>query len=193
MHNGVVDSINLIRRRVLALLSQATLDTIQGTTDSELMAALFMSKLGVADWQQSCPVEHIAKTLEQTIATILALQRELVPRDKAEPNSLNVAVTDGVSMVAIRFRDHETQQPPSLYLSTTAGITLNRQFPKHPDGPDVKDAPTTREAGDHGAHIIVASEPSTYDRAEWQLIGKNELVLVDAAGHVARRPAEITF
>ena len=31
-------------------------------------------------------------------------------------------------MVAIRWRNSETEQPPSLYVSTTAGVILNSKY-----------------------------------------------------------------
>jgi glutamine amidotransferase len=34
---------------------------------------------------------------------------------KAAPNSLKLCTTDGKKIVAIRFRNHESLQPPSLY------------------------------------------------------------------------------
>lgn len=115
----------------------------------------------------------------------------------AEPSSLNVAVTDGQSFVACQDRNHLTQQPPSMYYSTVAGITLNRQFPDHPDGEkrphgsakeqDPKEAKghnphAHRPSETHGKHIIVASEPSTYRIQDWKLIEKNHMGLVEPTG-----------
>jgi glutamine amidotransferase len=115
--------------------------------------------------------------LEQTIATIISIQVSVLGAS-AQPNDLNIAVTDGRDLVACRFRNHVTEQPPSLYFSTTAGVTLNRQFPDHPDG---KQGPhgsgngksangkqaaegaeghnphAKRNAGDHGKHFVRSS------------------------------------
>ena len=35
---------------------------------------------------------------------------------------------------------------------------------------------------EHGAHVIIASEPSTYKDDDWTLIEKNQAVLVDTSG-----------
>lgn len=96
-------------------------------------------------------------------------------------------------MVAVRFRNHATEQPPSLYYSQSAGITLNRRYPDHPDG---KDGPhgaakagekegveghnprAHKDSADHGRHVIIASEPTTYRSQDWDLIEKNHAVLV---------------
>lgn len=142
--------------------------------------------------------------LVQTISTIIEIQKSELGA-KAEPNDLNICVTDGRSLVACRYRNHATEQPPSLYSSTAAGVTLNRQFPDHPDGakgPHGKgngkavngkkaaegaeghNPHARRDAGDHGKHAIVASEPTTYKEKEWTLIEKNRVVLVGPDGTV---------
>ena len=70
-------------------------------------------------------------------------------------------------------------------VSTTAGITLNRKFPGDASG-DPKGAvkgnskehlkQRTKEKAEkeeHGLHVIVASEPTTFRAAEWTLLDKN--------------------
>jgi glutamine amidotransferase len=66
-----------------------------------------------------------------------------------------------------------------------AGTTLNRKYPDHPDHPDHSNVPN-RELGipdeKHGAHLIIASEPSTYKESDWHLIGKNQFLLAGPDG-----------
>ena len=78
-------------------------------------------------------------------------------------------------------------------------MTLNRQYADHPDGAKgphgtgsgksangktaAKGAKghnphASRNAGEHGEHFIVASEPTTYKDDEWTLIEKNRVLLV---------------
>lgn len=85
-------------------------------------------------------------------------------------------------------------------------MTLNRQYPDHPDGAkgphgrgDGKSAngkqaaegaeghnpDASKGAPEHGTHVIVASEPTTYKDQEWNLIEKNRVVLVGEHGLVA--------
>ncbi len=139
------------------------------------------------------------EALFKTIAEIINIQRTELG-DKAQPNDLNIAVTDAKGLVACRFRNHPTEQPPSLYYSNTAGVTLNRQYPDHPDGakgPHGKchgksangrqaakgaeghNPHASKNAGEHGEHFIIASEPTTYKDSEWELIEKNRVLLVD--------------
>jgi glutamine amidotransferase len=104
--------------------------------------------------------------------------------------------------VAVRWRNHPTEQPPSLCayppynkrhdrtdftpdVSTTAGITLNRKYPKYLDGGDptkavkggsgehLEQREWKLEKEEHELHVIVASEPTTFRPGEWTLLDKN--------------------
>ena len=103
--------------------------------------------------------------------------------NKTTPNSLNLCATDGQKMVAVRFRNHETEQPPSLYWSEFAGRTLNRKYPGHPDSAELINEMATKELEEHGKHTIIASEPTTFDQKEWHLITKNCSLTVDELGN----------
>lgn len=157
-----------------------------GSTDSEHIFALYMTYLtksgDASTWEQTYPIQEMVSALHDAVATIINLQIELVG-SKMAPNSLNLCVTDGVRLVAYRFRNHADQEPPSLYWSTTAGTTLNRKYEDHPDGVEVKDDKERKPREDHGKHLIVASEPSTYREQDWKLIGRNQVLLADHHGN----------
>lgn len=49
--------------------------------------------------------------------------------------------------------------------------------------PDGKQNPKAhKKAHEHRSHVIVASEPSTYDQKEWLLIEKNHCLMVEKDG-----------
>ena len=218
MHNGYISDFAKVKRKMCEAMSQEAYGHIQGSTDTEHFAALLMTYLcptqttttpnpysgeegeGAfpASWEEYHTPQQMKEALFKTITTIITLQTSTLG-SKAQPNDLNIAVTDGRNLVACRFRNHATEQPPSLYYSTTAGVTLNRQYPDHPDGvkgphgkghgksANGKEAAkgaeghnphASRNAGEHGEHFIVASEPTTYKDAEWTLIEKNRVLLV---------------
>lgn len=187
MHNGVISDFVAIKREMCNRMSDAAFAGINGGTDSEHLAALYLTYLtdngGPETFENEYPAEKMAECLRRAIATVIGLQLHTLG-DKARPNSLNLCVTDGIKLVAYRFRNHATQQPPSLYWSTKAGTTLNRKYQDHPDGDD---APKElRAAGlaaeNHGEHLIVGSEPSTYKSADWHLIGKNQCLIAAPNG-----------
>jgi len=66
--------------------------------------------------------------------------------------------------------------PVTRYYSTGAGTTLNRKYPDNPDGTHSASRFSGKAVEDHGKHIIIASEPSTYKVDDWHLIPRNSLV-----------------
>lgn len=120
--------------------------------------------------------------LRKAVETVVKLQQDVLGRDKAQPNDLNLATTDGLRLVAFRVRNHATEQPPSLYYSTSAGVTFNSKYPGTADGMKGGNPRAWKRAEEHGRHVIVASEPSTYDKGEWKLLEKNRAVVVERDG-----------
>ncbi|KAI9880848.1 MAG: hypothetical protein M1830_010443 [Pleopsidium flavum] len=192
MHNGVVTDFLSIRRAMCELIDDDAYANISGSTDSEHFAALYMTELtngkGKASWDEQYSTAEMKAALHKTMGTVVKLQREKLGGDRAQPNSLNVAATDGSQLVAFRCYNHAVEQPPSLYYSTKAGVTMNRKYPDHPDG---KENPMARKKSDeHGRHVIVASEPSTYRKEDWILIEKNHCVMVEKNGDVVVESVE---
>lgn len=210
MHNGYISSFPIVARQIHNLTSEEAFANIKGTTDTETFAALYMSFLtagagssnlvGAQKFEQIYTPAEMLEALRHAASTVIELQITALGKE-AEPNDLNVCVTDGTQLVAMRFRNHKTEQPPSLYYSKSAGVTLNRRYPDHPDGAECPEGEAEEEiessqgvpaAGrnhwackksrEHGRHVIVASEPTTYKDVEWTLILKNHAVLVDDKG-----------
>lgn len=188
MHNGTAANFIDIRRQLCGLLDRDSFANVIGSSDSEHMAALYMSiltrKEGRPSWEKAYPLENMLTALFEMVGTVIDLQKEALDKD-ARPSSLNFAVTDGEKLICVRFRNSKTQQPPSLYWSTTAGQTLNRKYPDDPQGN--KSPGATKDAEGHGKHIIVASEPTTYKDKEWHLIDRNCYVAVGKSGEVEHR------
>lgn len=186
MHNGVISNFSSIRRDLTDLLSFDAYCNILGSTDSEHAAALYMTNLtqhgGKESWEKEYPLQEIFAAMRKTVIQILQLQHDKLG-DSNTPNSLNFCTTDGSKMLAIRFRNHATQQPPSLYWSEFAGRTLNTKYPGNPDGKQfINEEAVWGEDEKMGKHTIVASEPTTYDEKEWHLINRNCALLVDETG-----------
>ncbi|UJR17290.1 hypothetical protein I4U23_004185 [Adineta vaga] len=179
MHNGFIGNFSAIKIPLLQKLSTAAYENIFGTTDTEHAAALFFTHLG-DDWDTEYPIEILKKAMINTLQDILTLVQENI-KDKniVVPHSfLNFVVTDSYQLLAIRYSSMNKLEPPSLYYSTTAGSTLNRKYSDHPDGKEITKK-TMKAAHEHGKHVIVASEPSTYKADEWQLVPRNSFVIVN--------------
>ncbi|EXJ96383.1 hypothetical protein A1O1_01509 [Capronia coronata CBS 617.96] len=186
MHNGLIAHFADVRRPMLDLIEKSAYENIQGTTDSEHLAALYMTYLtksvggGSDSWERQYSPEEMCHALVAAFRAVIDLQQKVLGPENVQACSLNVCCTDGDQMVAVRLRNHAIEQPPSLYWSATAGVTLNQKYPDLPSGAANPNA--TKDASEHGKHVIIASEPTTYKVQEWSLIEKNHAVLVDSKG-----------
>ena len=198
MHNGGVAHFGQIKKYLVREISDEALDLVKGTTDSEHLAALFFTYLeedkGPKAWENTHTLSEVKLALERAITKVLDIQQEVLAPAKADASSLNIAITDGTQLLTIRFRNHPTEHPPSLYMSTTAGVSLNRKYPGHPDmaGSD-NGIQNLKAVHEHGDHVIVASEPSTYDNDAWELIRKNECIMVGTDMAVKREVVNVVY
>ncbi|KIV78393.1 hypothetical protein PV11_10115 [Exophiala sideris] len=195
MHNGLISDFAEVRRPLLDELEKSAYENIHGTTDSEHLAALYITNLtksvggGPESWERQYKPEEMLDALVKAFESVIQIQQKVLGKENVKACSLNVCVTDGQQLVAVRLRNHAVEQPPSLYWSTKAGITLNR---KYPDMPDKEHNPNAhKDAKEHGKHVIVASEPTTYKSGEWSLIEKNHAVLVDGEGNAKVEKVDI--
>lgn len=210
MHNGGIAYFNDIRRDLCSKLSTAAYGNVQGSTDSEHLAALYMTYLvknrrdageevpedEKKAWDLDYSLKERKVALERAITEVIKLQIQFLGNGPDVPttmerSSLNLCTTDGLKLLAFRFRNcKKDEQPPSLYYSTLAGVTLNRKYVWHPNFLNNQD-PGRFAAGlvgdsalppeRHGDHIIVSSEPTTRDKSnnQWTLVKENHAVMVE--------------
>ena len=89
-HNGDLPNIAMFRRELNAKTSLQYFKAIEGTTDSETMAALYMTHLG--DQNTTYSVQEMKTALFKMLKDVHALQDELVPAELKEANSINICV-----------------------------------------------------------------------------------------------------
>lgn len=106
MHNGDVSGFSKIRRGLQADLRDDLFDHMSGTTDSELLFLLILNQL------PDCHTQQDPTTLQQAVLKAFC---RVIRANKGSPNSLNVAFTDGETVIATRYRNSEHEEPPSLY------------------------------------------------------------------------------
>ncbi|KAJ8123326.1 hypothetical protein ONZ43_g697 [Nemania bipapillata] len=181
MHNGTVADFAKIRSDMTSLMAYDAYLNIRGTTDTEHLAALYVTFLtsygSEASWQKEYTLKAMKSALVRTVTCVMEMQRKSLG-SKATPNGLNLCATDGRKLVACRFRNHVSEQPASLYWSDDAGTTLNRKF----SNGGGNETGALYSSGRTGKHVIVASEPTTKVDREWTLINKNHLIIVDQKG-----------
>jgi glutamine amidotransferase len=125
MHNGLISNFSDIKRDMLDLMGKDEYENIKGGTDSEHLAALYMTRLvnskGAKGWEDAYSAQAMKQALEQACHEVFDLQQKILGVQNAEANSLNICCSDGERMIAFRLRNHAREQPPSLYWSDSAG------------------------------------------------------------------------
>nr|GAT57589.1 predicted protein [Mycena chlorophos] len=176
MHNGGIAQWELIKRQVQKDLPDFAFNMAQGNTDSEWAFAVFLSKLPDADARVFTP-EILRKAMLDTIA---ALNSYADAVNITEPSLMNFCVTDGDTVVATRYISSDKDEAASLWFSS--GTTFSED---------------TEGGGGHYRMskadkreniIMVASEPLTFERADWMEIRTNTMVVITPRFNVLQIP-----
>eukprot|EP00462_Mataza_sp_D1_P007042 CAMPEP_0175119786 /NCGR_PEP_ID=MMETSP0087-20121206/259_1 /TAXON_ID=136419 /ORGANISM="Unknown Unknown, Strain D1" /LENGTH=388 /DNA_ID=CAMNT_0016401161 /DNA_START=289 /DNA_END=1455 /DNA_ORIENTATION=+ len=158
MHNGGISNFSQVKRELLTSLSQEAFELIHGTTDSELIGALFIDYLSASSeaWVQSDRGAQAIKLKTAVVETInhIVSTVKTVMREATKPCSLNLVVTNGDVLVATRYRNANAE-PPSLYYRWEQ---------------------RTRS-------VIVSSEPLSF-KQQWELIPRNHILTFDPTTNI---------
>lgn len=114
MHNGGVARKEELKKSISC---ERANKLIKGSTDSEIAGAVFVSHLvGDVCSLSSFTRAELEKGMMSTVSDIEATENAC-----KEASSLNLAATDGNTLVATRYRSCSSDEPPSLYYSYTPG------------------------------------------------------------------------
>ena len=135
-HNGRVDGFWLLRRTLLADLTDEAFLSIGGTTDSEATFAMILSNLqrdGTTEetpFQQCEPFGHerLVNAIIKAIKQLEAYSRTDFPKEFCRRfSTLNFCITDGESVVVSRYCDRNPEiPPPSLYFAYGKAAELHK-------------------------------------------------------------------
>ena len=162
MHNGVVGGFKQIRRRLLRTLNDTAYDAILGSTDSEHLFGLFLNH--IADPSGTVTCEEMVSAMNGMFADLNTLLMESSVR---QHSYLNLAVTNGTCLLAIRYTTNPNVQPASLY------YMHGREYRC------VGDQCMMEAAYGKPSAIVVASEPFTARRSDWMKVERNSMMIVD--------------
>ncbi|KAF8898794.1 nucleophile aminohydrolase [Infundibulicybe gibba] len=164
MHNGGIADFQLIKRRLQNSLPDVAFNMVQGNTDSEWAFALFLSHLPDPDARVFSSV-----TLRKAmLATIASLNSFAADAGITEPSLMNFCVTDGESVVATRYISSRKDEAASLWFSSGTA------FSEYAEGGHYK----MSKADKRENIIMIASEPLTFERADWMEIKTNTMVVI---------------
>ena len=162
MHNGVLGGYKQIRRKLLRSLNDVAYDAIQGSTDSEHMFGLFLNH--IADPYGNVTCEQMVQAMKGMFADLDDLLMESAVR---QHSYLNLAVTNGTCLIAVRYTTNPNVQPASLY------YMFGREYKCLEDQCGMEPSYGKPSA------IVVASEPFTARRSDWMKVERNSMMVVD--------------
>lgn len=187
-HNGDLQDHQRMRSELLAEVSPALRQQVQGTTDSETVYALVMHELSAAgDDSPDALVAALARVLERLKAVRRRHGVEL-------SSSLNLFFADGESLVALRytfdFGCYTTADPSAVSESShrylSLWYTVGERY-SHVDGEwQMCGSPNAVDS------VLVASEPLTRNILDWVEVPEYAVLIVDGrAGRTRLRSVEV--
>jgi ergothioneine biosynthesis protein EgtC len=159
MHNGFIPGFVGLRRELMSQLSDEAFNMIDGSTDSQLLLAMFVDRHAKTEGSE---VGRLAEALQLTIANINEI---CAATGHAAKPHLNIAVSNGRCAVVSRCcLDEPTAD--SLYVHRGKAYVCEAGVCR-----------MVATEADTGA-VIVASEPLSTDPG-WELVPVNHLVVID--------------
>ncbi|KAF9134584.1 hypothetical protein BGW39_006524 [Mortierella sp. 14UC] len=178
MHNGNIANFHLIKRKVQESLPDEIFLNVNGNTDSEWAFAVFLSQLKTP--LQAEPFCHqelkeaMLKTIAKLNAWIKGATDATTPTTPGsavlasdEASMMNFAVTDGTSVVCTRYISSSYLDAASLYYSS------GNRF-------EECNSSQYRMVKDNRRQdmVVIASEPLTFEKADWLTIPTNSVMVV---------------
>ena len=163
-HNGDLAGIQDLKPLLVKAIRPEYLGRIRGTTDSEWIYAVFVSRL--KDPTGPAPEKEVFEALDSTLA-IIREAREKV--GIAQSSSVNLFIANGSQLAAVRycfdFGCYRTEDPARVHEANLSFLslwyTLGRDYGLHEGEWQMTGG------AEHAESILVASEPLTRDTSSW--------------------------
>ena len=173
MHNGDIGNFHAVRRRLMESICDEAYNNIFGSTDSELLFAVFIDEM-LRGGHRGNVAARMAAAMDHTIIRTIETVRE---HGGGVPSYMNCAVADGEHAVVSRFTDDGRHPPESLY------YFLGDLYPR-------AEIDQTEEADLEERSIIVSSERLTSDPA-WEPLPPNFITVLRRNSKPELRPCTI--
>ena len=172
-HNGGIENFSRIKRSIHAKLSDQLFHWIQGQTDSEQLFALILDNLMKKD---RIDADTISQSFEEAISFLLEVMHEQKIDD---PAYLNMVMTDGERLVALRYTSDKTAKPLTLYYSEGSRYECQEGVCQ------------MIPAKEGEKSVMVVSEKLTDIVDDWRMIPENNFILVYKDLSVKIRPVSL--
>jgi len=169
-HNGGVEQFQKIKRKIREPLTNEMYNWIKGQTDSEHIYAYLVNTL--ITQHKTIGVDEVTDAFEKTFTFIKKLMAE---EGITEAGYLNMALTNGLFIVATRYCTDPNEEPLTLYHSEGSRYVVENGITRM----------VAPEDDDHA--VLIVSEKLT-DDANWTMIPKNHFVIVEQSLNVRVKP-----
>ncbi|KAF9929998.1 hypothetical protein FBU30_001017 [Linnemannia zychae] len=185
MHNGNIANFHLIKRKVQESLPDEIFLNVNGNTDSEWTFAVFLSQLKTPLQAEPFCHQELKEAMFKTIAKLNAWIKDATELPSSSTriahddgsSMMNFAVTDGVSVVCTRYISSSHLEAASLYYSS------GNRFEKC-DSSHYRMVKDSRRQD----MVVIASEPLTFEKADWLTIPTNSIMVVTSKMNVLIYP-----
>ncbi|KDE05682.1 hypothetical protein MVLG_03916 [Microbotryum lychnidis-dioicae p1A1 Lamole] len=176
MHNGCISEFRKIIRHLQADLSDEYFGVPQGNTDSEWAFACFLERLSKITDPKARTIPHqlLRRAMLETVQLISSYTQKV---GATEPSLMNFCVSDGLSVVSTRYITSATEEAASLFFSTGS------MFEEYEPGMFRMTKADKRER-----IILIASEPLTFERADWVEIPSQSLIVITPQNNLLKYP-----
>ena len=171
MHNGTVGGFSALKRTIRRSLPDDIYNWLRGQTDSEHFFAMFLDRF--RKLPKSTAGEGISVAMRQTIKD---LEEMRTAAGVTETSWLNVVITDGKTVVGVRWVSDPAEDPLSLYYSEGSRYVCENGMCR-----------MERAAPDEHS-VLIVSEKLTDIRDDWKKIPKNSFVIVSPTMDVTLQP-----
>ena len=187
-HNGDLHRVAEMKDDLLGYMEPAVARLISGTTDSELVYALLLSRL--SDPRDGAAPDELIQAIEETLDIIRQVRAQ---HGIDTSSSLNLFISTGEAVAAVRycfdFGCYRTDRAVGIHEANLSYLSLwyttGREFGLHED--------EWKMIGgeDMASSLLIASEPLTRDTATWNEVPEYSLVhgkVRDGRPHIAVHP-----
>jgi len=176
MHNGMLGGFKEIRRKLLRELNDTAYDAILGSTDSEHLFGLFLNHIDDPSGDVTC--DEMVYAMHKALEDVSNL---LIEHNIRSHSYLNLCVTNGNSIVAVRYTTNPSVQPATLY------YMFGKEYQCR--GEHCQMEPTFGRPN----AIVIASEPFTYRRSDWMKAERNSMMIVDETMKISFQNVELAI
>lgn len=163
MHNGDIGDFIQIKRYLRRELSDEVYEWVKGNTDSEHFFALFLDE--IIKQKMTFTVENVAILLPEVINKIAFIKKA---HNLSSPDYINAVVTNGFSMVAVRYVSSHKYKASSLHYA----IGSDFEF-KNGACHVISAKPNEQKL------VFISSEKLNNYQHEWQDVPENAMLLVN--------------